>query len=117
MSIRFKWLRMALAAAAAVVYLGTSGFAQTSSTDEGKRKVKSKVAPIYPELARRMNVSGKVKIEVVITPDGRVKSTRIVGGHPLLVQACQDAVRDWRFVPANEETTQVVEFDFQGVNN
>ncbi len=58
------------------------------------------------------NVYGKVKIEVVITPDGRVKSTRVVGGHPLLVQACQDAVKEWKFVPAPEETTQIVEFDF-----
>jgi TonB family protein len=59
-----------------------------------------------------MNVTGKVKIEVVIAPDGRVKSTRVVGGHPLLVQACQDAVKEWKFVPAPEETTQVVEFEF-----
>jgi TonB family protein len=59
-----------------------------------------------------MNVTGKVKIEVVITPEGRVKSTRVVGGHPLLVQACQDAVKEWKFVSAPEETTQVVEFEF-----
>jgi TonB family protein len=64
-----------------------------------------------------MNVTGKVKIEVVITPDGHVKSTRVVGGHPLLVQACQDAVKEWKFVPAPEETTQVVEFDFHGSGN
>lgn len=115
--MRFRWLRAALATAAAIIYLGTLGFAQNSSTDEGKRKVKSRVAPVYPELAKRMNVVGKVKIEVVITPDGRVKSTRVVGGHPLLVQACQDAVRDWKFVPSSDETTQIVEFEFQGVNN
>ena len=66
---------------------------------------------------RRMNVTGKVKIEVVITPDGRVKSTRVIGGHPLLVQSCQDAVREWKFVVAPEETTQVVEFDFHGSGN
>jgi TonB family protein len=94
------------------VFSGVSGFAQTGSTDESKRKVKTKTAPAYPELAKRMNVSGKVKIEVVITPDGHVKSTRVVGGHPLLVQACQDAVKEWKFMPAAEETTQVVEFEF-----
>ena len=44
--------------------------------------------------------------------DSRVQSTRVVGGHPLLVQACQDAVKEWRFVPAPEETIQIVEFDF-----
>jgi outer membrane biosynthesis protein TonB len=53
---------------------------------------------------------------VVITPDGHVKSTRVIGGHPLLVQACQDAVKEWKFTPAPEETTQIVEFDFAAAN-
>jgi TonB family protein len=112
--MRSLWVRISVAAAAAVMF--TSGFviAQQSSTDEGKRKVKSKTAPAYPELAKRMNVSGKVKIEVIITPDGKVRSTRVIGGHPLLVQACQDAVKEWKFIPAAEETTQVIEFDFRG---
>jgi len=101
-----------VAAAAALVFSGASGFAQSGSTDESKRKVKTKTAPQYPELAKRMNVSGRVKIEVVVTSEGRVKSTRVVGGHPLLVQACQDAVKEWKFVPAPEESTQVVEFEF-----
>jgi len=56
------------------------------------------------------------QIEVIITPDGKVRSTRVVGGHPLLVQACQDAVKEWKFFPAPEETTQVIEFDFRGSN-
>jgi len=101
-----------VATTALLVFSGASGFAQAGSTDESKRKVKTKTAPLYPDLAKRMNVTGKVKIEVVITPEGRVKSSRVVGGHPLLVQACQDAVKEWKFVPAPEETTQVVEFEF-----
>src|SRR2546421_6656990 len=108
------WKRLAVAATAALISSSLSGFAQSGSTDESKRKVKTKTAPLYPELARRMNVTGKVKIEVVITADGRVKSTRVVGGHPLLVQACQDAVREWKFATAPEESTQVVEFEFHG---
>jgi len=101
-----------VATTAALVLSGASGFAQSGSTDESKRKVKTKILPQYPELAKRMNVSGRVKIEVVVTPDGRVKSTRVVGGHPLLVQVCQDTVKEWKFVPGPEETTQVVEFEF-----
>jgi len=108
------WKKLAVAATAALIFSSLSGFAQSGSTDESKRKVKTKTAPLYPELARRMNVSGKVKIEVVITADGHVKSTRVVGGHPLLVQACQDAVKEWKFATAPEETTQVVEFEFHG---
>ena len=109
-----RWTKFTVTAAVAVLLAGTSAFSQTGSTDESKRKVKSKTTPSYPELARRMNVSGKVKIEVVIAPDGRVKTTRVVGGHPLLVQTCQDALKEWKFVPASEETTQIVEFEFHG---
>jgi TonB family protein len=108
-----EWKKFALAVGALLILSGVSGRAQTGSTDESKRKVRTKVAPIYPELARRMNVGGKVKIEVVISPDGHVKTTRVVGGHPLLVQACQDAVKEWKFAPAPEETTQIVEFEFR----
>ena len=117
--MRFAWKKFArgIAIAAVALSLATCSLAQTGSTDEGKRKVKSKVSPAYPELAKRMNVTGKVKIEVVITPDGRVKSTRVIGGHPLLVQACQDAVKEWKFVPAPDESTQIVECDFNGSGN
>jgi len=111
--MRFRiWKRVALSAVAVGLLWGSAGFAQSGSTDESKRKVKSKVTPLYPDLARRMNVSGKVKIEVVIAPDGRIKSTRVIGGHPLLTQACQDALRDWKFMPGPEETTQIIEFEF-----
>ena len=108
-----EWKKFVLAACALFLLTGVSVHGQSGSTDESKRKVKSKVSPIYPELARRMNVAGKVKIEVVISPDGRVKTTRVVGGHPLLVQACQDAVKEWKFAPAPEESTQIVEFEFR----
>jgi TonB family protein len=113
--MRFKWGRSAVFIA--VLGLAASSvFAQNSATDEGKRKIKVKTTPVYPEIARRMSVTGKVKIEVIITPDGKVRSTRVVGGHPLLVQVCQDAVKEWKFLPAPEETTQIVEFDFRGSN-
>ena len=114
--MRSRWVRISVAAAAAALFMSGFVVAQQSTTDEGKRKVKSKLAPAYPELAKRMNVAGKVKIEVIITPDGHVKSTRALGGHPLLVQACIDAVKEWKFVAAPEETTQTVEFEFSAAS-
>ena len=113
-----EWTRMQriLGGATLLLVLGGAVWAQSGSTDEGKRKVKSKVTPAYPELARRMNVVGKAKIEVIITPDGRVKSTRAIGGHPLLVQACLEAVKEWKFTAAPEESTQTLECEFTGNN-
>ena len=115
--MRSRWAKIVLASLGATLLSGTLGFAQSASTDETKRKIKTKVAPSYPELAKRMSVTGKVKIEVIIAPDGHVKSTKAIGGHPLLVQACQDAVKEWKFLPAPEESTQIVEFEFTGASN
>jgi TonB family protein len=110
-----RWTQCALVViTSANLLAATAARTQTATASDNGRKVKSKVSPVYPELARRINVLGKVKLEVVITPDGRVKSTRVIGGHPILVQACQDAVKEWKFVAAPDETTQIVEFDFQG---
>jgi TonB family protein len=109
----FVWSKKMLAVTATALFAVSLAFAQQTTVEEGKRKVKTKTTPLIPELARRMNISGKVKLELVIAPDGHVKSSRAMGGHPVLVQTCQDAVKDWKFEPAAEETTQMVEFDFR----
>jgi TonB family protein len=80
------------------------------------RKVKTRVPAVYPDLARRMAIAGTVKVAVVVSPAGVVKSTKIVGGHPLLVDAAVDAVKKWKFEPGPEESTGVVEFKFQPEN-
>ena len=77
------------------------------------RKAKAKVAPVYPELARRMSIAGTVKLSVVVAPNGTVKSSKLVGGHPLLVNAAMDAIKKWKFEPGSEESTGIVEFKFQ----
>jgi len=111
--MRITWGKRILVAAAAGLFVLSLAGAQQSATEEGKRKIKSRTNPSMPELARRMNISGKVKIEVVIAPDGHVKSSRPIGGHPILVQTCVDSVKDWKFEAAPEETTQIIEFDFK----
>jgi TonB family protein len=111
--MRIAWGKKILGAVTASLLMVSLAGAQ-QSVEEGKRKIKSRTNPVMPELARRMNISGRVKIEVVVAPDGHVKSSRPVGGHPVLVQSCLDAVKDWKFETAPEETTQIIEFDFKG---
>ncbi len=79
-----------------------------------KRKVSRRVVPDYPNLAREMNITGKVKLEAIVEPDGHVKSTRPVGGSPLLVESAEKALKNWKFEPGPKETTEVIEFDFNG---
>ena len=77
--------------------------ASASATD---RKVKSKVSPTYPELAKKMSVSGAVKVEITVAPNGSVKNVKVIGGHPLLVDAATDAVKRWKYEASPEETTE-----------
>ena len=86
--------------------------AQEAASDTVKRKVKTRVVPDYPPLARQLNVTGKVKIEVTISPDGRVTGTKVVGGSPVLVGAALDAIKRWRFEAAPKETSEIIEFSF-----
>jgi TonB family protein len=88
--------------------------AQDASADTSKRKVRSRVSPDYPALARQMNVTGKVKIETTIAADGHVLNTKVIGGSPLLVNAALDALKKWRFEPGPKDTTEVIEFEFSG---
>ena len=85
---------------------------QESTRDESGRKVQTKVAPVYPDLARRMKISGAVKVEVTVAANGAVKDTKIVGGHPLLANAVVDAVRKWRYEARAQASTETLEFRF-----
>lgn len=59
-----------------------------------------------------MQLSGTEKIDVVIGMDGKIKETKVVGGHPVLVQAALDTLKDWRYEPSRFETEATVTFEF-----
>jgi TonB family protein len=81
--------------------------------EEISRKVKDKVAPEYPELARRMKITGVVKIQITVAPNGTVKNIKLVGGHPILANVAMETIKKWRYEPASVETTGIVEFRFE----
>jgi protein TonB len=85
----------------------------TIHAQDSDRRIKNKVAPEYPEIARKMGLTGSVKLELVIAPNGTVKDTKVIGGHPILVNAAVDAVKKWRFESASADTTKTVEFKFE----
>jgi len=76
------------------------------------RKVKVSVQPDYPELARRNNIHGIARLQVVVAPDGNVKDVKVLGGHPILAQAAVDAVKKWKYEPGAYETTTILKFEF-----
>jgi len=68
-----------------------------------------KVQPVYPQLAKQARVQGSVHFTAIIGKDGHVQDLQLIGGHPLLVQAAQDAVKQWVYKPTllNGEPVEV----------
>ena len=104
------WLRplayvCLLVAFALSLYQGA--FAQSSA-----RKIKTRDDPTYPELARRNNIYGSVRMELLVAPDGKVKEVKVLGGNPVLVQAAVTAAMKWKYEPATEESIVPAKVDF-----
>jgi protein TonB len=62
-------------------------------------RVSKLVPPIYPRLARQARVAGTVVLEAVVTAEGKVAEIKLISGHPLLVQAAIDCVKQWEYEP------------------
>ncbi len=99
-----------------LLLLAAAVLVSAALAQEGGRKIKSKVQPTYPTLASQMHITGVVKLQVTIAANGTVKSTKVVGGHPLLSVACEEAVKKWKYEPAAGESTEAVECDFHPSN-
>ncbi len=76
------------------------------------RAVKTRVNPLYPEIAKRMKITGAVKMEVTVAPDGKVTAVKTVEGNRMLSQAAEDAVHKWKFVPGDAEEIVTVDINF-----
>jgi len=79
--------------------------------------LQSQVEPVYPMIARRARVQGRVTLRAVISAQGTIESLQVIDGHPMLVSAALDAVKQWRYKPymlsgqpVEVETTVFVNF-------
>ena len=71
-----------------------------------------RAVPVYPDLARKMQIRGTVRVEVVVAPNGKMKSSQVSGGSPLLAKAAVDAIEKWKWAPAPQETKELIELNF-----
>lgn len=76
------------------------------------RAVRTRVAPVYPEIAKRMKIEGAVKVEAKVDPSGKVTDAKAVNGNRILSAAAEDAVRKWKFEPGSGDAMVNVEVDF-----
>lgn len=95
--------------AAALALVVTLAMPAAAAEDRG---IRSKVAPIYPEIAKRMRASGTVNIEATVDPSGNVTDAKATDGNRLLAPAAEDAVRKWKFDPGSGIAKVKVEVNF-----
>lgn len=101
----------------AVFCLGTASIplpsqAQQSAPAPSKRKVIKNVTPDYPKIARGARLTGSVRMLASVTPDGNVRSVKVIGGSPIFVQVSIEAVEKWRWERASDSSEELVQLKF-----
>lgn len=86
--------------------------AQTYEPVDGERRLVTRVDPDYPDALKKLYIGGVVRVEVVVAPNGTVKSTRLLGGSPILGQSTMKAIKLWKYAPAPSDETLTVKFEF-----
>lgn len=106
--VRFRKVRHAAAALLPVAALALLSLVALPARAADERPVKQRVAPVYPEIAKRMRIGGEVKLEATVDANGKVTEVKALSGNHMLSVAAEDAVRKWRFEPgAGEAHVQV----------
>lgn len=82
------------------------------ATAAENRAIKSRVAPVYPEVAKRLKIAGVVMVEATVDADGLVTDVKTISGNRMLATAAEDAVRKWRFIPGPAKSTEEVAITF-----
>lgn len=95
-----------------ILILGAATIRVSAQDSSQARKIVRKTMPIYPMLARQINLAGTVKVAAVVAPDGKVKSVETVGGSPILIEAAKESILQWKFAPAAAESREVIELHF-----
>ena len=89
-------LKSALLSLTAIALLAAISLPARAGDD---RAVKSRIAPVYPEIAKRMHIQGEVKLIATVDANGKVTDVKEVSGNHMLSLAAEDAVKMWRFEP------------------
>jgi protein TonB len=76
-----------------------------------------RIEPTYPNMAKVAHIQGDVVLQATISKQGTIENLRSLNGHPILVAAAMDAVKQWRYrpyelngEPVEVETTVTVRF-------
>jgi TonB family protein len=102
-----SYARTALGVALALGFLPALAIPQ-----ENEPKVLKKVLPAYPDILKKMGVSGTVRVKVTIGADGSVKDVEARGGNAIFIDSVAAAVRNWKFVAGDRQRSAEVTVTF-----
>jgi TonB family protein len=77
-----------------------------------ERAIKTRTTPVYPEMARRMKITGVVRLTVAVNQDGKVIDVKPISGQGILVATAVEAVHNWKYEPGSSVTTVDVPINF-----
>jgi protein TonB len=109
-------MRIDIKVLTAVLILSAPGLVRADlrlTEAEAKEAASVKTLPEYPPMARQLKVTGKVELEVIITPEGKVEEVKIVSGNPVLTRPCAKVVSEWKFKPMRARATAPLTFEFK----
>jgi len=107
-----RWLSFAVLPLALCL---TAAFVPTSlaqKTEKSDRKIIATAKPEYPELLRRAQVGGLVRLKATVLASGTVTNIEILGGNPILAERAVAAVKKWKYAPAPAQTVEDVTVSF-----
>ena len=105
-----NWLGILLGCGLCALVLAPALHAQ--KTEKFSRKLVYRENPGYPLTLREAHIGGTVRLEIVISAKGTVDQVSPLGGNPVLVEAASNAVKKWKYAPADSESKTEVEFTF-----
>jgi TonB family protein len=85
---------------------------QSRDQNASDRRVVTRIEPEYPDALKRLYIGGVVRLEVLVAPNGTVKSTKLLGGSPILGQSTMKAVKQWKYAPASSDEVLTVKLEF-----
>jgi TonB family protein len=95
-----------------VVFTVVPFVAQIQEQTTRERKLITRVEPEYPDTLKRLYIGGAVRVEVQVEHNGAVKTTKLLGGNPILGQSTMKAIKQWKYAPTAADETLVVKFEF-----
>ena len=91
---------------------GMTSWPAGAQEPETPRKITKRVAPVYPAFALQAHLTGTVRLLLVVSADGTVKSLKTLGGNAVLASAAEIAMKQWKYEAGKNETNESVAFKF-----